>query len=36
LELVIFDSPVFDESGLFVICLEKVPFCLPEGLMPEG
>ena len=36
LELVIFDSPVFDESGLFVICLEKVPYCLPEGLMPEG
>ncbi len=37
LELVIFDSPVFDEeTGLFVICLEKVPFCLPEGLMPEG
>ena len=36
LELVIFDSPVYDESGLFVICLEKVPFCLPEGLMPEG
>ena len=36
LELVIFDSPVFDDSELFVICLEKVPYCLPEGLRPEG
>ena len=34
--LVIWDSPVYDENGIFVVCTEKVPFCVPEGLEPEG
>ena len=34
--LVIHDQPVYDENGLFVICLEKVPYCLPDDLRPEG
>ena len=34
--LVIFDAPVYDENGIFVVCLEKVHFCIPEGLQPEG
>jgi hypothetical protein len=35
-DLVIFDSPVYDDDGLFVICTKKVPYCIPEGLEPEG
>lgn len=35
-KLVIFDAPVYDENGLFVVCLEKVPFCIPKELEPEG
>ncbi len=35
-DLVIFDSPVYDDNGLFVICTKKVPYCVPEGLKPEG
>ena len=35
-QLVIHDQPEFDEDGLFVICLKKVPYCLPDNLRPEG
>ena len=35
-ELVIFDQPVYDRDGIFVICLERVPYCIPVGLEPEG
>lgn len=35
-ELVLFDAPVLDEDGLFLICTKKVPFCIPEGLGPQG
>jgi hypothetical protein len=33
--LVIHDQPVYDENGLFIICLEKVPYCLPDDLRPQ-
>ena len=35
-DLVIFEAPVYDDDGLFVICTKKVPYCIPEGLQPEG
>ncbi|MCP5237348.1 MAG: hypothetical protein H6945_16545 [Zoogloeaceae bacterium] len=34
--LIIFDQPVYDDDGLFVVCTEKVPYCVPSGLEPEG
>jgi len=34
--LVIFDQPVYDDDGIFVVCYKKVPFCVPAGLQPEG
>jgi hypothetical protein len=34
--LVIFDQPVYDDDGLFVICFKKVPYCIPDDLRPEG
>ena len=34
--LVIFDSPVYDDDGLFVVCFKKVPYCIPSDLEPEG
>ena len=35
-DLVIYDQPVYDDDGIFIVCLEKVPYCIPEGLRPEG
>lgn len=34
--LILFDQPVYDNEGLFVVCLEKVPYCIPAGLDPAG
>jgi hypothetical protein len=34
--LILFDQPVYDDEGLFVVCLEKVPYCVPTGVGPEG
>jgi hypothetical protein len=34
--LVVFDQPVYDESGLFVIGTKPVPYCVPEDLEPAG
>ena len=31
-----FEMPIYDESGLFVVCYEKVWICIPEGLEPAG
>ena len=33
---VLYDMPVYDEDGLFVVCYKKVPFCIPKNLEPEG
>jgi hypothetical protein len=35
-DLVIFDRVVLDEDGLFPVCVRTVPFCVPEGVGPEG
>ena len=34
--LVIFDQPVYDDNGLFVIGTTPVPYCVPVGLEPAG
>jgi len=34
--LVIFDQPVYDRNGLFVIGTTPVPYCVPEDLEPAG
>jgi len=34
--LVIFDQPVYDKNGLFVIGTTPVPYCVPVGLEPAG
>jgi len=34
--LIIFDQPVYDPSGLFVIGSKPVPYCVPEDLEPAG
>jgi hypothetical protein len=34
--LVVFDQPVYDASGLFVIGYKPVPYCVPEDLEPAG
>ena len=33
---ILFDQPVYDDQGLFVVCLKKTPFCIPDDLEPEG
>ena len=33
---ILYDMPVYDEDGLFVVCYKKVPFCIPDNLEPEG
>ena len=35
-ELVVFDKPIYDSEGFFVICYEKAPYCIPTGIGPEG
>ena len=34
--IVLFDSPDYDESGLFLVCTKVVPYCIPVGAKPEG
>ena len=34
--LILFDQPVYDDDGLFLVCTETVPYCVPAGLEPEG
>ena len=34
--LIIWDAPVYDEEGLFVVDSEPTPVCIPDDLEPEG
>ena len=34
--LIMWDKPIYDEQGLFVIGHEKVPVCIPENTQPAG
>jgi hypothetical protein len=36
LTLVIFDQPVYDNDGLFIVCLKKVPYCIDPNNIPAG
>jgi hypothetical protein len=33
---VMFDVPVYDEDGLFVVGYDRRPFCVPVDLEPAG
>jgi hypothetical protein len=35
-ELIMFEMPVYDSEGLFIIGFELVPFCIPENRYPAG
>ncbi|MEL6139449.1 MAG: hypothetical protein AAFQ61_04090 [Cyanobacteria bacterium J06626_23] len=34
--LVMFDMPIYDDDGLFVIGFEPIPFCIDEDTEPAG
>lgn len=34
--LIMWDKPIYDEQGLFVVGHEKVPVCIPENTEPAG
>ncbi|MEO0536563.1 MAG: hypothetical protein AAF215_22125 [Cyanobacteria bacterium P01_A01_bin.123] len=34
--LVMFDQPIYDEEGLFVVGYEPVPYCIDDDLEPAG
>ncbi len=34
--LIMWDAPIYDEEGLFVVDTEPMPVCIPDDLEPEG
>jgi len=34
--LIMWDAPIYDEEGLFVVDSEPTPVCIPDNLEPEG